>query len=162
MWSDLMYSRHHCSSLDTISGNYVFWLQILEVKKEGADEGAEVTGKNSLTDRWQSVCGRHSYVAYLPVILDQIVDSCHSSALSGLCEAPVTLKRFDAWAGRCRPASSCGTTSGHRQDNLVLCHLSLYPICVCSPPNFRSLTSDVIMSHVLHSDYCTNAVCVCF
>lgn len=31
-------------------------------------------------------------VADLPVMLDQIVDSCHSLALSGLCEAPVTVK----------------------------------------------------------------------
>lgn len=40
-----------CSNLDKTSGNYVFWLQILAAKKESADEGAEISGKNSLTDR---------------------------------------------------------------------------------------------------------------
>ena len=31
-------------------------------------------------------------VADIPMMLDQIVDSCHTFMPSGLCEAPVTLK----------------------------------------------------------------------
>lgn len=32
-------------------------------------------------------------VADLPMMAGQIMDSCHSLVLSGLCEAPVTLKQ---------------------------------------------------------------------
>lgn len=40
-------------------------------------------------------------VVDLPMILDQIVDSFHSTALSGLWEAPVTLKYYAAGTGWC-------------------------------------------------------------
>ena len=36
-----------------------------------------------------------------PMILHQIGDSFHSLALSGLCEAPVTLKHYCTWARWC-------------------------------------------------------------
>lgn len=65
-------------------------------------------------------------VADLPVMLDQIVDSCHSLALSGLCEAPVTVKlKLGQGDAPRRPRQ--GTS-----DYLVPCRLSLSHICVSS------------------------------
>lgn len=69
-------------------------------------------------------------VADLPVMLDQIVDSCHSLALSGLCEAPVT-EKLKLGQGDAHGAPPSGPRQG-TSDYLVPCRLSSSHICVSS------------------------------
>lgn len=116
------------------------------------------------TDSRRTVVAVVSVVA-LPMILDQIVDSFHSLVLSGVCEAPVTLKHHEAWMGwwLCRLRLNLITIHSAQllyrprqdtSDDVMMLHDPALDVVEC-------LEIGVCVCSMFRSNYCLSTAAVC-